>query len=79
MGLECEQCEETENIRRVVFFADDDPNKDPEYLCWDCRRPIIKRRVESDSSSSGSQNEMQQAENKTVETDEAQSGLTQFQ
>jgi hypothetical protein len=79
MSLECERCEDTENVRQVFFFAEDDPNKDPEYLCWDCRWPYIKNRTESDSESEDeSADSMQQATNKTVDTDEAQAGLTDF-
>lgn len=59
--MECEKCGETDNVKRFIYFT----SQEPEYLCWDCRWPVIDARIERD--------------NREPERDDGgQSGLSQF-
>lgn len=37
----CEQCDETENVAGFTHF----PSWEREFLCWDCRWPLIRERL----------------------------------
>jgi hypothetical protein len=40
--IECNQCGETENVKRFMHFD----TRQRELLCWDCRYPILEERFE---------------------------------
>ena len=40
--MECNQCDSTENTKQFTYFG----NKSDEILCWECRYPIIKDRLD---------------------------------
>lgn len=43
MERECESCEDVkENVKEFVYFE----NNPDEWLCWKCRYPIIKERID---------------------------------
>jgi len=46
--LTCERCGEEENVTRFTFYGHED-SSGKETLCWDCRYPYIRARVDSGS------------------------------
>lgn len=45
MEFVCERCGETENVKHFSLFGEGEPGGE-EILCWNCRFPYIRQRVD---------------------------------
>lgn len=62
MGINnCEQCGSDENVTNFLHYD----TRKREYLCWDCREPIIKERVDATDSADESEDEPEELSGQT--------------
>lgn len=66
---DCEECGSSKNVKQFRHF---DTNTD-EWLCWECRKPIVMDRIHDDSSEKG-----EECDDEQETSDSEKSGQTKL-